>query len=283
MNIQSTEHTIRINDSEVHYWEYGDAHKPTIVVVHGYRGTHHGLEYVIAHLLPDFHIITPDLPGFGKSSDFPSLPHTIQSYSSTVHQLITQLSLDGCILLGHSMGTVVVADILKHAPTIATAAIMINPVSETPPKLRLLPGHIYHSIAGKYLPENLGNAVLKNKTLLLAGSIVMTKTKDPELRKLIHWNHTTYMQNFASRKSLLESLASANSTSLSDYIPYLQVPLLMIVGKSDAIAPVQGQRRIAKRLPTAQLVEIERVGHIIHYEHPKQAADAIKAFLASRA
>lgn len=276
---EPTEHNLQLSDTTLHYWAYHKPTLPVIVVVHGFRGTHHGLEYIVK-LLPNYHVIIPDLPGFGASAAYKETPHTIESYATTVLALIDHLKLKKPpILLGHSMGTVICAEMLKQRPDTAARLVLINPVSEKPPIMQLFPGYLYHRVAGKYLPEKIGHAVLRNKLLFLLGSSVMTKTKDPELRKLIHWNHITYMKQFAHRRALLEAFESANSTALDHYIEHITLPTLMIVGKQDTIAPVAGQRKVSDKLPDATLIEFDHVGHIIHYEKPTEAAAAVTAFL----
>lgn len=275
----STEHSATIDGTELYYWTYGTASKPPLLVVHGFRGTHHGLEYVIEHLTDDFHIIVPDLPGFGDSPAFIDQPHTIENYAALLDSLITHLKLKKVDVLGHSMGTVVAAEMIKQQPDRFKKAVFINPVSKKPPVMQLFPGYLYHRVAGKYLPEKIGTAVLSNRHLFLLGSSVMTKTRDKKLRKLIHWNHITYMKRFAHRKALLEAFESANSTALDRYIDDLKLPVLMIAGKQDTIAPIKDTRDVAGKLVSAKLVELDKVGHIVHYEQPKVAAAAIVDFL----
>ena len=63
--------------STTRYWEYGPADAAhTVVIAHGYRGDHHGLEPVIA-LLPEVRFVSPDLPGFGVSTPMTEAPHSI--------------------------------------------------------------------------------------------------------------------------------------------------------------------------------------------------------------
>lgn len=278
--MKSTQHVVAIDGTDVHYWVYGDKSKPVMLVVHGFRGTHHGLEYVLEHLQNDFYIIVPDLPGFGDSPAFSSKKHTIEQYATALGLLMKKLRLSNVYVLGHSMGTVIAAEMIKQQPALFKKAVFINPVSKKPPVLQLFPGYMYHRLAGKYLPERLGRAILSNKQLFLLGSSVMTKTKDKQLRKLIHWNHVTYMKRFAHRKALLEAFESANSTALDRYVDHLSLPTLMIAGKQDTIAPIKDTRDVAKRLTNTQLVELDKVGHIIHYEQPREAAAAISAFLS---
>ena len=54
---------VAVLGSRTRYWEYGprDA-ATTILLVHGFRGDHHGLEPVIA-LLPGIRFVAPTCPG----------------------------------------------------------------------------------------------------------------------------------------------------------------------------------------------------------------------------
>lgn len=279
--MQSTEHQAILGGARTHYWTYGNPKNPPILVVHGFRGTHHGLEYVLEHMVDKYYMVVPDLPGFGDSPAFIDQTHTIENYAVLLDSLTTYLKFKQVHVLGHSMGTVVAAEMIKRQPQKFMKAILINPVSKKPPILQLFPGYLYHRVAGKYLPEKFGTAVLSNKQLFLLGSAVMTKTKDKQLRKLIHWNHVTYMKRFAHRKALLEAFESANSTALDRYVDYLTIPTLMIAGKQDTIAPLKDTRDVAGKLSNVRLVELDKVGHIVHYERPKEAAAAIVDFLNS--
>ncbi|HEU5187952.1 MAG TPA: alpha/beta fold hydrolase, partial [Candidatus Saccharimonadales bacterium] len=60
---------VKIQGSQVHYWVFNPKRQQTIVMIHGFRGTHHGLQNIIDRL-DDYKIIIPDLPGFGASTPF---------------------------------------------------------------------------------------------------------------------------------------------------------------------------------------------------------------------
>ena len=281
--MEPTEQTLRTSHGTIHYWEYNADKKPVIFVVHGFRGTHHGLIRLIEQL-PEYRIIVPDLPAFGASPAMKNHPHTVENYADALIDFIAQKHISGPILLGHSMGSIVVSAMIAKQPSLTKKAIFINPIAAKPlegmGRVKLAPGIAYHHLAGRILPEGIGTRVLQNKLLFLIGSASMTKTHDRELRKWIHWNHITYMKRFSDRRSLLEAYDSSSNTTIRDYKEQLDLPVLMIAGVHDAIAPIKSQRRLVRELPQAKLVEIEQVGHIIHYEKPKEAAEAIRAFLA---
>ncbi|MEO7123962.1 MAG: alpha/beta hydrolase, partial [Lacisediminihabitans sp.] len=75
-------HEISILGSMTRYWVYGDPEAATTVVIsHGYRGEHHGLEPVIAQNLSGVRWISPDLPGFGESTPLVDVLHSIEGYA----------------------------------------------------------------------------------------------------------------------------------------------------------------------------------------------------------
>src|SRR6478735_8020419 len=73
---------VEAGGSTTAYWVYGpDDAETTVIAVHGFRGEHHGLEPVVAHL-PDVRIISPDLPGFGETPPMPDTRHDIAAYAA---------------------------------------------------------------------------------------------------------------------------------------------------------------------------------------------------------
>lgn len=282
LNLQPTENIVNLPKGRVHYWTYNPEKSPTILMIHGFRGTHHGLEKIIAEL-PDFRIIVPDMPGFGASPPLKNSVHDVANYSRILLEFIQKLKLVKPIIFGHSMGTIIAADMLAHNPALAHRAVFVNPIATKPTQglgvIKIAPGIAYHHLAGRILPEKFGTVILRNKLLFLIGSATMTKTKDKQLRKWIHWNHVTYMKQFSDRKTLLEAYKSSSTTTIADYKDKLSVPILMIAGKKDAIAPIKGQRKLVQELKNATLVELDNVGHIIHYEKPVEASKKINEFL----
>ena len=62
---------------------------PVVIMIHGFRGTHHGLE-LIAKMLGGYRVIVPELPGFGKSEPFKN-EHSIKNYVTWLKDIINDL------------------------------------------------------------------------------------------------------------------------------------------------------------------------------------------------
>jgi pimeloyl-ACP methyl ester carboxylesterase len=77
----------------------------------------------------------------------------------------------------------------------------------------------------------------------------------------------------------IEGFQAANTGSVFDYAEKLTGPTLLIAGSQDAVAPIAEQRRLNEVLTNSNLVVLEKVGHLSHYEKPVDIAIAITKFL----
>jgi len=129
--------TLELPTGPAAYWVYGDAAAPlTLLMVHGYRGDHHGLEPVVAHL-DGVRVISPDLPGFGETpplradgapegTEGATAEHTLDAYADWVTAFADAVA-PGAPILGHSFGSIVVAAAVAgelETPRV----ILVNPI-----------------------------------------------------------------------------------------------------------------------------------------------------------
>lgn len=262
------------------YWVYGrpDA-ETTIVAVHGFRGEHHGLEPVVAHL-PDVRVISPDLPGFGETAPVPGRVHDIDLYAEWLHEFAAAVA-PGAVILGHSFGSIVVSAAVAGGLD-TPRVILVNPIGAPAlegPRGVLTRLAVFYYWAGAKLPQGLGEALLRNGVIVRVMSVSMAKTKDPGIRRFVHDQHDTYFSRFADRDVLHDAFVASVSNDVRTFAPRIPQPTLLIAAVKDDITPIEAERRLATMFPDAELVEIADVGHLIHYETPAVAADAITRFL----
>jgi pimeloyl-ACP methyl ester carboxylesterase len=68
---------------------------------------------------------------------------------------------------------------------------------------------------------------------------------------------------------------------MSNLLPQIQVPTLVIVGEHDAISPPEEMRAIATTIPGCQFVEIPDAGHMTAMENSAAVNEAIASFLTA--
>ena len=270
--------------SRTAYWVYGPDDAPTtILAVHGFRGEHHGLEPVVAHL-PGVRVVSPDLPGFGETPPLPGRTHDLAAYAEWLTAFGAEVA-PGAIVLGHSFGSIVAAAAVA-AGLETPRLILVNPIGAPAlegPRGILTRLAVFYYWAGARLPERVGEGLLRNGLIVRVMSASMAKTKDPELRRFVHDQHDTYFSRFADRTVLHDAFVTSVSHDVREFAPAIGVPTLLIAAQQDDITPIEAERRLATLFPHAELVEIPDVGHLIHYETPATAASAIRGFVAPSA
>ncbi|WP_394937860.1 alpha/beta fold hydrolase [Psychromicrobium sp. YIM B11713] len=288
------EHSLELPNATIRYWDYralpADAastesapiQERTIVVVHGFRGDHHGLERVV-EALPRHRLVMPDLPGFGESTAFRGREHNIASYSEFLAEFLDALGFgQEVVLIGHSFGSIVASHFVAEHPGRVSELILINPIAapalEGPRGVLSKLAQFYYWASAK-LPEGLGQALLRSGLIVQVMSNTMAKTKDPELLRFIHAQHHAYFSSFANRDMLLEAFKASISGNVRQVAQQLSLPTLLVAGEKDEIAALPAQQRLLAQLPHGELTVIDDVGHLIHYETPGEAAQAIERFL----
>ena len=277
-------HTLSVLGSDTRYWEYGDPASPmTVVMVHGFRGDHHGLEAVVAQL-QGLRVISPDLPGFGESAAFGTAPHSIESYAAWLADFLRLLALPGrVVVLGHSFGSIVVAAAAAAPGGLpAQDLVLVNPIAApalSGPRGILTRLAVFYYWLASRLPERLGFALLRNRAIVRVMSITMAKTQSRQRRRWIHNQHDRYFSAFADRTVVLEAFTASVSHDVSEYAAAINTRTLLIAAEKDDITPVAAQVRLRAVFADARLHVLPGVGYLIHYEVPEDAAKALRAFL----
>lgn len=253
---------------------------PVIIMIHGFRGTHHGMD-LIAKKLNNHTVIVPDLPGFGETVPLEN-EHTIKNYVTWLNKFIIGLNLSKPpILLGHSFGSIITAHYATEYPDTIEKLILVNPIGSPAlkgPKAIMTRLALVYYWLGRKLPEKLATALLSSKPIVMIMSNTMAKTSNKELRSFIHNQHLTHFSSFTNRQVVAEAFDASVRNTVRDVADKINLPTLLIAGDIDDITPLPKQHELSKIFPSAQLHVIKGVGHLTHYETPDAVADAIENF-----
>lgn len=327
--IPGTRHDTLIGDGAqavmTRYWQYGkgmnDGVFPEgsypVLLVHGFRGDHHGLEIIANYLLkliPNVSIISPDLPGFGRSADLPENTwdksaqgegaqdenaqgeDNINAYVAWLNDFVERTNQHGLPLhlVGHSFGSIVTSAFAAAHPNSLALLSLINPISEPAlegsQRVASRLASLYYR-AGAALPEKIGYPLLRSQLITRASSEVMMRTKDRAMRRFINGQHAAYFGSFGSRRGVLSAYEASITHTAAEYAAAIRVPVQMLVAEDDDLGTPETARAMyatltSRDLPASssgareRLDMIPEVGHLIHYETPRRAAELIADFAA---
>lgn len=276
--MSATEKTIRLDHGEVKYWEHHPDKKPTLVLIHGITGSHEGFQYMVP-LLKDYHLVVPDLPGFGISP----LPHeelSLAEEGALLVEFIQKLGLKTKpFVVGHSMGSLVVAEALQHDPSIAQQKLIL--LSPVPLPVGLLDTRKGGAVATQIyyeLSKRIPSLATSRRITKLSTSFMITTT-DSELERAIydhHYGNLNYISSINWYSRLYKEVNARGMTSYHDTLSKFDV--LIVSGDRDIVTPAKHQKIAAGRLGV-KLEIIPGVGHLAHYERPDELVKAIQSFI----
>lgn len=277
--MQETKHSrIEVFGSKTFFTTLGDPRAKSILLVHGFRGDHHGLLKIAAGL-KNYNIVIPDLPGFGESAAL-TKPHTLENLGEWLFEFAKQTMPQEFFLLGHSFGSLIVSSAIERGLD-PKKIILINPISQKAlegPKRFLTNLATFYYRLGTKLPASFAERWLKSPLIVRAMSEAMAKTKDSTLRAWIHNQHHMYFSDFSDRKTLLQSYETSISSTVLEFSSHFQKPTLLLVGEHDDITPLSAQLSLQKSLKSAKMHVFAETGHLIHYERAEESARLIQEF-----
>ena len=164
-----TKKTIKIANGEtLAYIEEGNPKNKTLLLVHGNFSS--GMHYyrAIKNLSPEFHIIAPDMRGFGDSS-YNNRISTLKELGDDLILLLDALKIDKAFVLGWSLGGGVVMEMAAHHPDRVEKLVLVAstthrgyPVFKKDKNMQQILGEVYES------PEEMGTDPVQVLPLLIA-------------------------------------------------------------------------------------------------------------------
>lgn len=118
----------KVGDVDVFYREAGDPTAPTVLLLHGFAASSYMWRDVIEALACEYHVVAPDLPGFGftESPARGQYEYTFANLTKTIDQFTDQLKLDRYAIAVHDYGAPVGWRLAVAHPSKITAIISQN-------------------------------------------------------------------------------------------------------------------------------------------------------------
>ena len=160
--------------------------------------------------------------------------------------------------------------------------ILLNPISAPVSEAKNIAdffGNGYYKI-GEKLPSKLASKWFSSKMTTLIASEFMIKNRTRSNRKYINNAHLEHFSDYKNIQSLIESYEASSKNSVKEFAPNINNETLIIVGDKDDIAPLKKQLELKKLFKNATFEIINGVGHLTHYETPKEVSKLINNYLS---
>ena len=249
---------IKTRHTEAHLLEGGSG--PHLLFLHGAGGITAEDPFLNA-LASKFHVYAPFLPGYGESEECGEIRDMLD-VTLFEWDIAEALGLSKPILVGHSMGGMIAAEMAAVAPNDVEKLALICPAGiwlddhPIPDLFALLPYE---------LPPLLFHDVEAGTKLMTAG----LDLGDPEFLKAY------LVQNARQLGMAGKILFPIPDRGLSDRLYRIKAQTTLIWGDSDKLIPPVYAQEFKKLIPNSSLVSIPGASHMVPIEQTEQVVAAI--------
>ena len=235
-----------------------------LVLVHGFLGSSKMWKPQIDFFKYHFRVITPDLPGFGRSNKAKS-HNSIQSIANLLLDCLEEKKIDKFHLLGHSMGGMIVQEMAKKSGGKISKLVCYStgPRGEMPGRFETVDQSRENikknglEVTAKNIAQTwfvLGEKAKYFDLCLEAGKQTSIEAADNALIAIKNWDGVENLQDIK------------NNT-------------LIIWGDKDKSYNLEQVQTLEKNISDSNLVIFKGCAHNVHLEQPDQFNHTIKDFL----
>jgi pimeloyl-ACP methyl ester carboxylesterase len=242
---------------------------PLLVLVHGAGDDSRIWQPQLAGLADEFTVVAWDEPGAGRSGDLPE-GFELSGYADALAALIETIGLGAAhvagLSAGLSWGDTVALELYRRHPALVQTLIMID---------------TYAGWKGSLPPGEVAARVAAARRMLAAPH----EQFDPTLPGLFAADPPPQFVALLAAvaadvrpATMRRQVAIMAEADLSDLLPYIAVPTLLIWGQMDGRSPLTVAYTFQQAIADTELVVIDGAGHLSNLERPEQVNDAIRAF-----
>lgn len=255
------------------YLEGGDPTKPLLLLVHGFAGDKDNWSMIAPYLTRDYHVIAPDLPGFGENERNPDLAYDLQAQTARLKAFADTLGLQRPHVAGNSMGGwIALRYAIDYPVALATLTLLdnagVNGANES---------ELQKQAANEdYNPLILSN--LEDADRLVAMVVHKPPYIPSRLKPVLYADGLKYRDQLDTIFWIIAT--EGRDHPLNDRLGEVKVPTLIIWGRHDQLLDVSCVPVLEAGIAGSISHIMEHVGHVPMIEDPKGTAAVMKGFLA---
>ena len=235
-----------------------------LILIHGFLGSSKMWEPQINFFKNHFRVITPDLPGFGKSNKAKS-HNSIQSIANLLMDCLEEKKIDKFYLLGHSMGGMIAQEMAKEYGNKIVKLICYStgPRGEMP---------------GRFESVDQSRENLKKKGLEITVKNI-AKTWFVRKENAKYFDICIEAGKQTSTKAADDALIAFKNWNGVDTLKNIKNETLIVWGDQDKSYNLEQIKTLEKSIKKSKLVIFKNCAHNVHLEQPDKFNNTIKKFL----
>jgi len=255
-----TKKEIKIDDHTLVYLEGGNG--PTILLLHGYTANKDNWTRFAGYLTKDYHVVIPDIPGYGESSKLMDSSYDLSHQISRLHEFTGALKLQNFHIAGNSMGGFFAGIYAVRYPDEIISVGLFDAAGVT---------SLEESAVVKMMEKGENPLVLKDSSDM-SRLLALVFFNPPSLPYPL--KQVMVQTALANRKFYEKELKEMNADfrSLEKELPNIKAQTLILWGDQDKILDVSSVPVFEKGLRNHKTVIIKDCGHLPMVEKPQETA-----------
>jgi 3-oxoadipate enol-lactonase len=260
---------MKTGDGRFGYEAAGDPGLPPLVFLHGIGGAARAWRRQLEFFSDRYRAIAWDMPGYGGSMPLPTVG--IATLADALRDFLEQAGVIKPILVGHSIGGMIVQQLLAKHPRIAAAIVL----AQTSPAFGKPDGDWQKT----FIEARLGPLDRGETLASLAPTLVKELVgDDPDAAGMTLARDCMASVPEATYRATMLALMGFD---LRKMLEDISVPTLVLSGSRDKNAPAPMMAKMATFIPSAAYVELEGAGHLVNLERPEAFNAALDQFLTA--
>jgi 3-oxoadipate enol-lactonase len=262
---------LKTPDGRFGYEAAGDPASPPLVFLHGIGGAARAWRGQLDAFSDRYRTIAWDMPGYGGSAPLSAV--SIAALADALQDFLRAVGATKPILVGHSIGGMIVQQWLTKNPKAAAAVVL----AQTSPAFGKPDGDWQKA----FIDARLGPLDRGETLVSLAPSLVQELVgDDPDTNGMDLARDCMASVPEATYRATMLALMGFD---LRAALKSIAVPTLVLSGSKDNNAPAPMMAKMASYIPSATYVELEGVGHLANLERPGAFNAALNDFLKANA
>jgi len=252
---------------KIYYQTYGETGSPAVILIHGIGADHNMFGPQVETFVKEgYFVIAPDMRGHGESSKVTTLE--LEDWVRDLKELMEQQKIEKSVLLGVSMGGVIVQKFITKYPDKVKKVVICDSFGElkTFTEKALGFGQVFGFKLFHYLPRKM--------TAKLIASTYKNLSKEAKAYFEEVSFHVDYKQLVLARKAI-------NKIDVLSELENIEVPSLVLVGNKVDLM-VRANRKIAEKLQNSSLKVIKGSLDPSNLVAPEKFNQEVLTFLAKK-
>lgn len=263
--------TVSVNGARLYFEEQGEGQH--LLFIHGMCGDASVWADQMRRLAPQFHCVAYDRRGHSHSPLGVISERTVELHTDDAAQLIMELGLAPCIVVGSSGGARIAVDLVRRYPRLVKRAVFSEPpiMALDPEGSAVFLGQIKPAVEEAIASGGPRAAVDAFFDIVCPG---LWRTL-PEAQREVPYR--------ANAAEMLGDLMMPSYQITPADLQQFQPPCLIVRGSESMPMFRTVASVLVENIPDSRLIEFQGSGHVTYAEKPEEFAAAVESFALAQA